>query len=238
MTEAGSFAPTVVGPIDRRSSRELVALHIRAMIFNGRLRHGDRVRQDELADELGVSRIPVREAIIALAGEGWLTVTPHRGAFVHGLDPDTVRDHYELVGLVYGMAARRAAERATEEGLARLTEAQVALGNAETPAEVHDTNDSYLRCLNELAKAPRLASVMRGMSSVVPGNFFELVPGTIEVQKFGTAAVVRAIRKGAGEKAADECLQLLRRQGECVIELLESRGMFAIDEPEAERAAR
>lgn len=228
----------MLAPIDRRSSRELVAIHIRSMIFNGRLRHGDRVRQDELAEELGVSRIPVREAIIALAGEGWLTVTPHRGAYVHGLDPDTVRDHYELVGLVYGMAARRATKRATKDGLARLAEAQVALSNAQSPTEVHDTNDAYLRCLNELAKAPRLASVMRGMSSVVPGNFFELVPGTIEVQKFGTAAVVRAIRKGDGEKAADECIQLLRRQGECVVELLESRGMFTLDEPTADRAAR
>ena len=152
-----------------------MAIHIRGMIFNGRLRHGDRVRQDQLAEELGVSRIPVREAIIALAGEGWLSVTPHRGAYVHGLDPDTVRDHYELVGLVYGMAARRATKRATEDGLARLAEAQVALANAQSPTEVHDTNDVYLRRLNELAKAPRLASVMRGMSSVVPGNFFELV---------------------------------------------------------------
>ena len=96
------FAP--VPRMDRRSSGDLVAVHIRSLIFNGELRQGDRVRQDEIARRLGVSRIPVREAIIALDREGWLEITPHRGAFVHGLDEDSLRDHYELLGLVYGLA--------------------------------------------------------------------------------------------------------------------------------------
>ena len=106
------FAPLPL--VNRRSSGDLVAVHIRSMIFDGELRQGDRMRQDDIARRLGVSRIPVREAIIALDREGWLTITPHRGAFVHGLDEDALRDHYELLGLVYGLAARRATERASD----------------------------------------------------------------------------------------------------------------------------
>ena len=104
--EDGGFSPVPL--IDRPSSGDLVAIHVRTLIFNGELRQGDRVHQDDIARQLGVSRIPVREAIIALDREGWLTITPHRGAFVHGLDEDSLRDHYELLGLVYGLAARRA----------------------------------------------------------------------------------------------------------------------------------
>ncbi len=123
------FAPVPL--MDRRSSGDLVAIHIRSLIFNGELRQGDRVGQDDIARQLGVSRIPVREAIIALDREGWLTITPHRGAFVHGLDDDSLRDHYELLGLVYGLAARRAVERATPDALDRSPPRRTAPGGGD-----------------------------------------------------------------------------------------------------------
>ena len=129
--ERAGFSPLPL--IDRPSSGDLVAIHVRSLIFNGALRQGDRVHQDDIARQLGVSRIPVREAIIALDREGWLTITPHRGAFVHGLDEDALRDHYELLGLVYGLAARRATERATDDGLKGLRDAQQQLAAAESP---------------------------------------------------------------------------------------------------------
>src|SRR5262245_25653960 len=220
--EDAGFSPVPL--IDRPSSGDLVAIHVRTLIFNGELRQGDRVHQDEIARQLGVSRIPVREAIIALDREGWLTITPHRGAFVHGLDEDALRDHYELLGLVYGLAARRAVDRATPEARAQLRSAQEALANATTPEEVHDTNDVFLRTLLAIARSPRLGRVMRNMSTVVPGNFFELVPGTIAVQQRGAKAIVEAIDAGDADRAADACVSLLTDQGDLVIKLLASRG--------------
>jgi DNA-binding GntR family transcriptional regulator len=205
--------------MDRRSSGDLVAVHIRSLIFNGELRQGDRMRQDEIARRLGVSRIPVREAIIAL----------HRGAFVHGLDEDALRDHYELLGLVYGLAARRATERATDDGLKGLRDAQQQLAAAESPDALHDANDAFLRTLLTLAHSPRLGSVMRNMSTVVPGNFFELVNGSGPVQQRGTKRIVAAISSRDPDAAAEACMRLLRDQGDLVIKLLASRGMFAGD---------
>ena len=221
------FAPLPV--MDRRSSGDLVAVHIRSLIFNGELRQGDRMRQDEIARRLGVSRIPVREAIIALDREGWLTITPHRGAFVHGLDEDALRDHYELLGLVYGLAARRATERATDDGLKGLRDAQQQLAAAESPDALHDANDAFLRTLLTLAHSPRLGSVMRNMSTVVPGNFFELISGSGPVQQRGTKRIVTAISSRDPDAAAEACMRLLRDQGDLVIKLLASRGMFAGD---------
>jgi DNA-binding GntR family transcriptional regulator len=226
--EGSGFAPVPL--MDRRSSGELVAVHIRTLIFNGELRQGDRVRQDEIAEQLGVSRIPVREAIIALDREGWLEITPHRGAFVHGLDEDSLRDHYELLGLVYGLAARRAVERGTVEAVEQLAVAQAAFAAAASPDQLHDTNDVFLRTLLNLARAPRLGSVMRGMATVAPGNFFELVPGSDVVQQQGTAAIVAAVTARDPERAAAACVELLRSQGELVIALLASRGMFRTED--------
>jgi len=224
---AAGFAPVPV--MDRPSSGDLVAVHVRSLIFNGELRQGDRVHQDDIARQLGVSRIPVREAIIALDREGWLTITPHRGAFVHGLDEDALRDHYELLGLVYGLAARRAVSRATPEGHARLRAAQEALAGATAPDALHETNDAFLRTLLTTARSPRLGSVMRNMSTVVPGNFFELVPGSGPTQQRGTRAIVDAIEAGDADRAADACVELLTDQGDLVIKLLASRGMFAAE---------
>ena len=65
----------------------------------------------EIAQTLGISRIPVREALIALEREGWVSIEMHRGAFVNAIDADAVRDHYELLGLVHGFAASRALSR-------------------------------------------------------------------------------------------------------------------------------
>ena len=216
--------------MDRRSSGDLVAVHIRSLIFNGELRQGDRVGQDDIAKQLGVSRIPVREAIIALDREGWLTITPHRGAFVHGLDADSLRDHYELLGLVYGLAARRAVERATTDALDDLRRAQQHLAASTTVDEIHAANDVFLRTLLMTARAPRLGPVMRNMSTVVPGNFFELVPGSGPVQQRGARAIVDAIVAADPDRAAEACVCLLRDQGELVIKLLASRGMFATDQ--------
>ena len=110
----------------RRSSGTDAALYIRRLIFEGELRPGERVPQDELAQDLGISRIPIREALIALESGGWVTIELHRGAFVTALDEQAVRDHYELYGLVYGFAAKRALARKApglEDELAKLGDA-------------------------------------------------------------------------------------------------------------------
>lgn len=126
--DSGHFPGTV-----RQTGAQRVAAAIRRLIFEGKLRAGDRVRQEDLADRLGVSRLPVREAIIALDREGWLRAEAHRGAYVAGLDENTVHDHYEILGLVYGLAARRAADRGTPEDMAELRGLADALGSVTMP---------------------------------------------------------------------------------------------------------
>lgn len=211
----------------RRSSGEQVAAYIRSLIFHGHLRHGDRIRQDELAATLGVSRIPVREAIIALDREGWVTSEPHRGAYVNGFDRAGVADHYHMLGLLYGLTARRATERASDETLAKLTVFQKTLQAAKDPDEIFYVNEQLIRAMFTAAASSRLAAVSRVMTPVVPGNFFDVVPGAIDDQKRGIARVVKAIIARDADKAAAEWLRLLQRQGEHVTDLLTASNLFA-----------
>jgi DNA-binding GntR family transcriptional regulator len=211
-----------------RSTAEKVATYIRTLIFNGHLQHGERIRQDELSDALNVSRIPVREAIIALDREGWLTTKPHRGSFVNGFHSDGIEDHYELLGLLFGLAARRATEHATPEAIEDLITEQHALRAAEDPDDFRHASDKLIREMFTIADSPRLSAVSRTMTGIVPGNFFAVVPGTIADQKRTTARIVKAIAAGDADKAAEEWLKLMRRHGQHVVALLRERDLLKV----------
>ncbi len=223
------------GNLARLSSGEQVRLYVRKLIFDGVLRQGQRVPQDAIAQALGVSRIPVREALIALEREGWTTIVPHRGAFVNALDEPSVRDHYELYGLFYGFGVRRAVERKGPELAKPLKALQKQIAEADDPDTLHRLTLDFHRTVIEAAQSPRLRTMLRQMTDIVPGNFFALVPGTDEVEREGVAAIVTAIERGYPELAEREYATMLRRQGDLVVELFRGRGMF--DDEDAESAS-
>jgi DNA-binding GntR family transcriptional regulator len=98
----------------------MVADLIREGILQGRLRPGDRLKEDTLAKELAVSRTPVREAIAMLQAEGLLEGHQHRGAQVRSYTPGELEEIYDLRSILEGYAARRAATRLTPRELVRL----------------------------------------------------------------------------------------------------------------------
>ncbi|TQS42172.1 GntR family transcriptional regulator [Cryptosporangium phraense] len=198
------------------------------MIFDQRLRAGERVPQDEIAAELRVSRVPVREAVIALDREGWVTSRPHLGAFVNGLDENSVRDHYELLGLMYGLAARRAVERGSDEGLAALGEIAKELQATSDPERFGALNVAFLRQLLLMAGSRRITAVARVITTnIVPGNFFAEVPGVIRIRKRGVRAVLKALKAADGPAAEAALLELLRTETDSVVTLLETRGLLS-----------
>ena len=210
----------------RRSSGDEAALLIRRMIFDGELRPGARVPQDDVAAMLGISRIPVREALIALEREGWVTIEMHRGAFVNALDARSVRDHYELFGLVYGFAARKAIERSDRELVDRLSAQVRACDATQDPVEFGRSASAFQAGLVDAAQSPRIKVLLRAMSALVPGEFFALVPDAMAVWRRGFMAVLRAIRKGDADAAAEECQRAMRRVGEKVVAVFAERGLF------------
>jgi DNA-binding GntR family transcriptional regulator len=219
-------APLGEHPPARRSSGDDAAQLIRTMIFDGRLRPGDRVPQDDVAAALGISRIPVREALIALEREGWVTIELHRGAFVASLDRASVRDNYELFGVVYGLAARRAIERGAEGLVVRLAALRAELDGARDPVSFGTLASAFHAAVVEAARSPRIKVVLRAMSALVPGHFFAVVPDAVAVERRGFTALLRAFRSGDADAAAAEYLHAMRRVGEKVAAVFAERGLF------------
>lgn len=94
--------------------------HIRAKILRGGYSAGERLSEEALATEIGISRTPVREALSRLASEGLAKQLPHYGVFVRKFDREGFEELYELRILLESYAAGHAAQRRTEEQLAEL----------------------------------------------------------------------------------------------------------------------
>ena len=214
--------------LKRRSRGEAAALYIRKLIFDGYLRPGSRVHQDDVARALGISRIPVREALIALEQQGWVTIEPNRGAFVAPLDEQAVRDHYELYGLVYGFAAKKALARSAGVLGEKLTQLAGDYAATSDPAEAQRIALAFHAAVIDAACSPRVNVLVRALSALVPGDFYELVPEAKERQRPGFSAVARACRRGDGERAADEYAKMMRGVGAEVTRLFRTRGLFEL----------
>jgi DNA-binding GntR family transcriptional regulator len=212
--------------LPRRSNGTEAADHIRDQIFRGVLRPGERVPQDEIAAELGISRIPVREGLIALERDGWVTIHLNRGAYVNALDADAVRDSYELFGTIYGFALARAVERSDDSLVEVLAELESRLRRCDDPGEFRSLTLAFHTTVVEASRSPRVKVMLRSATALVSGNFFAEIDGSMEVERRGTTAIVRALRKRDVEKAAAEYQRMLVRQGALVARAFEERGLF------------
>ena len=100
--------------------REVVCETLRDAIRKGVLKPGERLMEIQLAEELGVSRTPVREAIRKLELEGYVIMMPRRGTYVANLSIRDVNEVFEIRTSLDSLASGLAAERITDEELERL----------------------------------------------------------------------------------------------------------------------
>lgn len=105
--------------------REIVFEALRGAIVSRRLEPGERLMEVQLAEAMGVSRTPVREAIRRLELEGFVVMVPRRGAYVAQLSFKDIADAFEIREALEGLAAGLASERATEEDIEELERLQV-----------------------------------------------------------------------------------------------------------------
>jgi DNA-binding GntR family transcriptional regulator len=119
LASASTAAPTP-------TAQDRAAEALRAAILTGELRPGQRVSQEAWAGRVGVSQIPIREALRALAGEGLVTYRPRRGYVVTQLDVDDLEEVYRLRRVLETDALRRGVPRATAGDVQALERAAAA----------------------------------------------------------------------------------------------------------------
>jgi DNA-binding GntR family transcriptional regulator len=116
----------VAEPLQRSDNRLVNKVHdwLREMIASGKVPPNTRLFQERLATSLGVSRTPLREALLRLEQEGFVYTVPGRGMFIRSLKPDQASDMYQVREVLEPLAARLACEAATDEELAKIRDIQ------------------------------------------------------------------------------------------------------------------
>lgn len=142
------------------TAQEMVLDSLRRAVLSGVLVPGARLRQEELADLFGTSRIPIREALRALEYEGLVTSEPHRGSTVTPLDADDIEEVYELRILLEGHAVRLAVPLMTDEDLDELSLLFNNMKNATTPDEQLASRERFYTRLYSITGRPRLVALI------------------------------------------------------------------------------
>ncbi|MBI5827878.1 MAG: GntR family transcriptional regulator [Deltaproteobacteria bacterium] len=100
--------------------RERIVEFIKDSVITGRLKPGERVPEQEIAESFGISRTPIREAFRQLESDGFITVTPRKGAVVSPITDRDVREFYAIKSLLEGFAARTSCQTLTQKEIKRL----------------------------------------------------------------------------------------------------------------------
>lgn len=141
------------------TAQESVLDRLRSLILSRTLRPGERLVQSELAEQFGVSRTPIREALHKLASDGLVTISPHKGASVADFSLSELEDIYSIRIPLEGYGAYLATQKITDQDLAQL-EALLREMKEEFQTgdrwRLLDVNRKFYMVLYAIAERPRL----------------------------------------------------------------------------------
>ena len=146
--------------------RELVLDAIRNAIMNGTLKPRERLMEIQMAEELGVSRTPIREALRNLELEGFIVMLPRKGAYVSDLSFKDIADVFEIRTALEGLAAGLAAERITEEELETLERLLVEKQEAITQNDISrlvEVDTKFHELMYQASRNKRLSTIISNL---------------------------------------------------------------------------
>jgi DNA-binding GntR family transcriptional regulator len=194
------------GPPLSRSASAAASEVIREAIIDGRLAPGQRLKEEELARELGMSRTPVREALLLLQSEGLVASIPRRGATVRSYAADDLDDMYQLRAVLEGYAARRAATRISPDDVARLEESCAKFDRLRAEDDLRDLvkeNLFFHNVILDAAGSDRLGPLVRKVIELplVYKSFYWYSPEQKLISEHYHKQLTRALGGGDAKRA-------------------------------------
>jgi DNA-binding GntR family transcriptional regulator len=193
----------------------MVAEQIRASIFNGDYRPGSWLRQQHLADDLGVSQIPVREALKELTVEGLVEHIPYKGARVLAIKAEDIEDIYAQRIFLEGRAAKIAASRITPEELDQLRQLHQEMLENLSPEQIityRRLNRRFHELIYTASRRQYLIRVLNQLWATYPtmlwGNFAQTavspLPARDATDQEEHAAIIQALANRDGDDAEQQ----------------------------------
>jgi DNA-binding GntR family transcriptional regulator len=206
--------------------KDLVVSHVVNLVLTGKLRSGDRVDRNEIAHELGLSRVPIQEAVVQLEHDGILSTQYHRGAYVERFDESIVREHYEIYGILSGVASARAAADPEARILGRLESLiEVMRSNREARA-FQEAGWQFRTVINEEYCGPRLLAVISGSQAFIPREFWVTYLHSYDEMLSHFESEIDAIKRADPAAARTACVDRSEMMARIMLGELVRRGVF------------
>ncbi len=206
-------------------------LYLRERILSGDLASGERVNPVEIGDQLGISRMPVREALRQLDAEGLVTIRPNRGAIVTALTPDEVEELFEIRSVLEGLAGRLAAQRINAEDLDELEFLRARMDRTQSDAKLwiqrhNEFHDRLVRCSGR----PRLmADITRIRNAMQPYLLMYIaVYNSTEIEGYEHQSLMDALQTGKPQKIESCISNHVMSAGRGVIKFLRTRAQTQV----------
>lgn len=199
---------------------------LREAIQNGDIRPGQRIRQDDIAERLGISPTPVREALRRLEAEGLLIYVPHKGVRVAELSVDDARDIYMVRSLVEGFAAQLAIPNLAAEDIQQLVELQGLMEQSLAKGELErltGVNDQWHSLICKAARSRRLQEIITRLWGLFPWDTFWVIHDRAQHSVEEHRRLLQAIQRRDAEKAERLMRQHIRSAGDSVLGYLQGR---------------
>jgi DNA-binding GntR family transcriptional regulator len=206
--------------------KDLVVAHVVNLILTGKLRSGDRVDRNEIAHELGVSRVPIQEAVVQLEHDGILSTQYHRGAFAERFDESVVREHHQIYGILSGVASARAAKDPESKVVDRLASLLDLMRNNGEARAFQDSGWHFRAAINEEYCGPRLLALIRASYAFIPRDFWAVYLHNYDQMLPHYEAEFDAIRRGDADAARAVCAERAEMMSRILLAELVRRGVF------------
>jgi DNA-binding GntR family transcriptional regulator len=215
--------------------KDQVVTHVLNLVLTGKLRSGDRVDRNEIAQGLGISRVPIQEALVQLEHDGIVSTRYHRGAFVERFDESTVLEHHELDGLLNGIASARAAANPTPRIVGDLDGLLRSLRAAKEPRNFAENAWEYRRVVNAEYAGPRLHATIRASQNLIPRVFFMTYQHSRDDMLPFYEDENAAMHRRDPEAAREACIGRSELMAKTMIAELSRRGVFPPREAGADK---
>lgn len=213
----------------RRQLSDEVAAYVRELIMSGQVGAGEFLRLERIAEDLGISVTPVREALLSLRGEGFVVLEPRRGFKPAPLTRQDVQDLFEAQAYFAGELAARAAGKITAAELESLDRTQALLeraSEAEDADGIERANHQFHRVVNLCAGSPKTAWLLQLVVRYAPRRFFSSIRGWSQASVDDHRLVLAALRAGDADAARQAMRAHIRHAGTLLVVHLEGRGFW------------
>jgi DNA-binding GntR family transcriptional regulator len=199
-----------------QTREDFVIDELREAIVRGHFKPGEKLDQEEIAELLNVSRIPVRQALRTLTAEGLVKMYPHRGATVAELSREELEEIYFLRGVLEGVAARLAAPKMDEAHIAKLQAILKKIDQLTNLDEWLDLNREFHNTIYEVINRPRLLEMIESLRNTSAPYIRDYIasPEYLEVTRLSHRCILEACINRDGILAQQETQKHLRVVGE------------------------